>query len=125
MKVKLLVPGKSDSKIVNAAARSFYGDLLNAGVDIYLYQKGFIHAKTLVVDRRLSIIGSANMDYSSFDLNFEANAIIYDEDFGLELTRSFYDDLEGAVKIDTLQWEKRFWLQTLVETTVRLIAPLL
>ncbi|SDZ74287.1 cardiolipin synthase [Arachidicoccus rhizosphaerae] len=125
VKVKLLVPGKSDSRIVNAAARSFYGDLLDVGVDIYLYQKGFIHAKTLVVDRRLSIIGSANMDYRSFDLNFEANAIVYDESFGTELAKSFYDDLEGAVKIDTFQWEQRFWLQKLLEKAVRLIAPLL
>lgn len=125
VKVKLLVPGKSDSRIVNAAARSFYGELLDVGVDIYLYQKGFIHAKTLVADKNLSIIGSANMDYRSFDLNFEANAIIYDESFGAELAKSFYDDLEGAQKLDTFQWEQRFWLQKLLEKTVRLIAPLL
>ena len=125
VKVKLLVPGKSDSKIVNAAARSFYGELLDVGVDIYLYQKGFVHAKTLVADKSLSIIGSANMDYRSFDLNFEANAIVYDEAFGQELAKSFYDDLEGSVKLDTFQWEKRFWLPKLMEKTVRLIAPLL
>jgi len=125
VKVKLLVPGKSDSRIVNAAARSFYGELLDVGVDIYLYQKGFMHAKTLVADKRLSIIGSANMDYRSFDLNFEANAIIYDESFGMELARHFYEDLEGSVKIDHFQWENRFWLQKLLEKTVRLIAPLL
>ncbi|GAB3365224.1 cardiolipin synthase [Arachidicoccus ginsenosidivorans] len=125
VKVKLLVPGKSDSRIVNAAARSFYVELLDVGVDIYLYQKGFIHAKTLVADKSLSIIGSANMDYRSFDLNFEANAIIYDEPFGEELARSFYEDLEGAVKIDNFKWEERFWLQKLLEKTVRLIAPLL
>lgn len=125
IKVKLLVPGKSDSRIVNAAARSFYGELLDVGVDIYLYQKGFIHAKTLVADKSLSIIGSANMDYRSFDLNFEANAIIYDEAFGAELAKSFYEDLEGAVKLDAFQWERRFWLQKLMEKTVRLIAPLL
>jgi len=125
VKVKLLVPGKSDSRIVNAAARSFYAELLDVGVDIYLYQKGFIHAKTLVADKNLSIIGSANMDYRSFDLNFEANAIIYDEAFGAALAKSFNDDLVGAIKLDTFQWEKRFWLQKLLEKTVRLIAPLL
>ena len=125
VKVKLLVPGKSDSKIVNAAARSYYGELLDAGVDIDLYQKGFVHAKTLVADRSLSIVGSANMDYRIFDLNFEANAIIYDEDFGHQLATVFYKDLEGAIKLDAFEWERRFWLQKLLEKTVRLIAPLL
>ena len=73
--VKLLVPGKSDSRIVNAASKDNYNDLLQSGVEIYLYQKGFIHAKTLVADGKLSIIGTANMDYRSFGLNFEVNAI--------------------------------------------------
>lgn len=125
VKVKLLVPGKSDSRIVNAAARSYYGELLDAGVDIYLYQKGFIHAKTVVVDKGLTVIGSANMDYRSFDLNFEANAIIYDEEFGEQMARTFYTDLEGSIKIDAFLWEERHWYLKLLEKTVRLIAPLL
>jgi hypothetical protein len=67
--VKLLVPGKSDSRLVNAAANSYYSDLLNAGVEIYRYQKGFVHAKTLVADGRLAAVGTANLDNRSFDMN--------------------------------------------------------
>src|SRR4030095_6272566 len=63
LSVKLLVPGVSDSKLVNAASKSYYKDLLCAGVDIYMYQKGFVHAKTLVAEGNLSVIGTANMDY--------------------------------------------------------------
>lgn len=125
VKVKLLVPGKSDSLIVNAAAKSYYSELLDAGIEIFRYQKGFVHAKTLVADRELSVIGSANMDYRSFDLNFEANAIIYDVEIGGQLTDVFYNDLKNAKKIDAFKWEQRHWLKKLFGKTVRLIAPLL
>jgi cardiolipin synthase len=76
VKVKLLVPGVSDSKMVAAAARSYYAELMEAGVEIYQYQKGFIHAKTMVSDGQLSVIGTANMDNRSFELNFEVNCVI-------------------------------------------------
>src|SRR5690606_9499874 len=83
--VKLLVPGISDSIIVNAAARSYYDELLDAGVEIYLYKKGFIHSKTMVMDQSVSIVGTANMDYRSFDLNIEVNAVEYDTENGSQL----------------------------------------
>ncbi|MGZ8517753.1 MAG: cardiolipin synthase, partial [Chitinophagaceae bacterium] len=76
LSVKLLVPGSGDSKFVNAASKSNYNELLQAGVEIYLDQKGFVHAKTLVADRKLSIVGTANMDHRSFELNFEVNVIV-------------------------------------------------
>ncbi len=66
---------------MNAASKSNYNDLLQAGVEIYMYQKGFVHAKTLVTDGKLSIVGTANMDHRSFELNFEVNVIVYDEQF--------------------------------------------
>jgi len=123
--VKLLVPGISDSGIVNAAARSYYGDLLNAGVEIYLYRKGFVHAKTMVADRKMAIVGTANMDTRSFDLNFEVNAIVYDEELAGELTSVFYEDLKDAEKIDAEKWQLRPWYKELAEKTARLVSPLL
>ena len=71
VKIKLLAPRVSDSVIVNAAAKSFYAEILDAGVEIYLYKKGFVHAKTVVADGELAIVGSANLDQRSFELNFE------------------------------------------------------
>ncbi len=65
--VKILVPGISDSKMVNAAASAYYTELLQYGAKIYQYNKGFVHAKTMVIDDDLAIIGSANMDYRSFN----------------------------------------------------------
>lgn len=123
--VKLLLPGISDSKFIDLAGRSYYEDLLNAGVEIYLYRKGFMHAKVLVTDSRVSVIGSANMDFRSLELNFEANAIIYDQDFSTQLRDVFYEDLSHAVKIDAEAWRKRPWRIELAEKLARLTSPLL
>lgn len=125
VKVKILVPDKSDSFIVNAAARSFYGDLAKAGVEIYLYKKGFVHAKTLVADRKLAVVGTANMDFRSFDLNFEVNAIIYDNEIAEELATAFYNDIEDATLINAEEWDKRPVYKEMTEKIARLISPLL
>ncbi len=125
LSVKLLVPGKSDSRLVNAASKANYNDLLQAGVEIYLYQKGFIHAKTLVADGKLSVIGTANMDYRSFELNFEVNAIIYDKPFSEKLRSIFFDDLTHASKLDAEDWYKRTFYATISERIARLFSPCL
>ncbi|HMG66272.1 MAG TPA: cardiolipin synthase [Chitinophagaceae bacterium] len=123
--VKLLVPGISDSRIVNAAAHSYYDELLNAGVEIYLYRKGFVHAKTLVADKKIAIVGTANMDHRSFDLNFEVNAIVYDREMACELSNIFYEDIKNADKIDLDKWNNRPRYRQLIEKTARLVSPLL
>lgn len=121
--VKLLVPGISDSSFVNAASKDHYFDLLKAGVEIYQYQKGFVHAKTLVTDGKLSMIGTANMDHRSFELNFEVNAIVYDAAFSKQLRGIFFEDLKEAAKINPDQWFKRAWSNRLLERTARLFSP--
>ena len=123
--VKLLVPGKSDSILVNAAARSHYADLLKSGVEVYFYKKGFLHSKTMVVDRKVSIVGTANMDYRSFDLNFEVNAIIYDADFSEELATIFMDDLKEAERVNPEEWYNRPAHVQLLEKTAGLLSPVL
>lgn len=125
LKVKLLVPGISDSDFVNAAARSYYNDLLGAGVEIYLYNKGFMHAKTMIADRKIAVIGTANMDHRSFDLNFEVNAIVYDEEFAQELYQTFDNDLKHSYQIDPISWENRPVYRKLLDKVARLVSPLL
>ncbi|MEO6812990.1 MAG: cardiolipin synthase [Ginsengibacter sp.] len=125
LSVKLLVPDKSDSILVNAAARSYYDDLLNAGVEIYLYQKGFVHAKTLVADRKVAVVGTANMDFRSFDLNFEVNAIVYDSEIANQLADVFYNDIKFAKRIDEAEWSNRSRIKQLGQKTARLLSPLL
>lgn len=117
--------GISDSLLVNFAARSNYGRLLNAGAEIYLYQKGFVHAKTMVVDKQLVMVGTANMDIRSFDLNFEVNAIVYDAEIANELREAFFEDIKSAVKIDTKKWNERSKMIQLTEKLAGLCSPLL
>lgn len=123
--VRLLVPGISDSFMVNAAAKSYYNELLKAGVKIYLYQKGFVHSKTLVADRCLAIVGTANLDYRSFDLNFEVNAIVYDEEIAEELAFNFEKDMKDSEQIEIDSWLNRPKHVQLIEKIVRLISPML
>lgn len=125
LSVKLLVPGISDSKIVNAASKSNYNDLLEAGVEIYLYKKGFVHAKTMVTDGMLSIIGTANMDNRSFLLNFEVNALIYDKKIAGQMRKQFFEDLEDAKKINKEAWLSRPGYQQLPEKLASLFSPVI
>lgn len=125
VKVKLLVPDKSDSAFVDAASRSYFDEIIRSGVEVYLYQKGFMHAKTLVTDGQLSIIGTANMDHRSFELNFEVNSMIYDSNLSKQLRDAFYDDLKDAVKINPVTWGKRPLYKQLPERIIRLLSPLL
>jgi cardiolipin synthase len=125
VKVKLLVPDVSDLPFVNIAAQAYYEDLLNAGIEIYQYKKGFIHSKSLVIDGSLSIVGTANIDPRSFELNFEVNAVVYDTEFSVKLRNLFFEDLKDSEQIDAKIWLDRPVYRKFGEKLVRLISPLL
>lgn len=122
--VRLLLPDKTDRRLVSLASRSYYQGLIEAGVRIFEYQRGFIHAKTLVVDSWAGTVGSANMDMRSFQLNFELNAFVFDREFCDELAGDFLRDLESAREVlladVTARGPKR-----LLHQTARLLSPLL
>lgn len=123
VEIKLLIPGISDSKMVNTAARAHYTELLQHGVKIYQYEKGFVHAKTMVIDDNLAIVGSANMDYRSFDLNFEVNAMLYSIEIAAELQKAFYEDLIESTEINAAEWLRRPKYIQIWEKLVRLLSP--
>lgn len=123
--VSLMVPLKGDSRIVNLGAESYYEQLLAAGVKIYRYEKGFIHAKTIVVDDRLSIVGTANLDIRSFELNFEVNAVVYGEATAARLTKSFECDLEVSRPMIKQRWEERPVSRKFAEKVARMLSPVL
>lgn len=125
VEVKLLIPGISDSKLVNAAARSYYFELLRHGVRIFEYQKGFVHAKSIVIDDSLVLMGSANMDYRSFDLNFEVNAVFYSKEINAQLQQLFDRDLEDSAEISVEKWLNRPKYIFVWEKFVRLLSPFL
>lgn len=125
VKVKLLVPMRSDSFIIDFAARSYFKDLLRVGVEIHRYTKGMVHAKTMVVDDRIAMVGTANLDIRSFDLNFEVNAVVYDKRVAAELRAAFLHDLTNAERIDPEQWFRRSKWTELGEKVAHLFSPLM
>lgn len=123
--VRLMVPYKSDSAIVGAASRFYFSELLYSGVRIFLYKKGFVHAKTVVADTKLSIVGTANMDIRSFDLNFEIMSVNYGGKFAAELEKLFIDDLKECVEITQEDWSKIGMGKKLIYSIARLISAFL
>lgn len=125
LKVKVIVPQKSDSWIAEYATNSYLESLLEAGVEVYQYTKGFIHAKTMVVDGVFSSVGTANLDYRSFNINFEVNALMYDKNLSQQLTDLFVDDINDCKQLQLDTWRNRSKRTKVIEALARLLAPLL
>ncbi len=97
--VRMMLPEKADMPIVNPAAHSYFETLLRSGVKIYIYKERFIHSKSIVCDDFISVLGSANMDFRSFECNFEINAYMYDMAFALKMKEIFNEDLKNCFEI--------------------------
>ncbi len=121
--VRLLVPQKSDSALVTAAARSYFDELISTGVKVYEYQASMLHSKTLVVDDDVAIVGTANFDNRSFRLNYEVCAIAYGPELNKKLDAQFLTDLKKA-SIVHYQRPQSFWGK-LGDSIARLCSPLL
>jgi len=115
VKVKLLVPGKSDIPIASYAGRAFFSRLLKAGIEIYTYLGEMLHAKTYLFDQSWSIIGSTNLDYQSLRYNDEGNIGILDSAFASKMAGVFEEDLKTSVQIDEETWQQRPLLEKMVE----------
>lgn len=125
IKVEIILPGIIDSKFVQYSARSYVQQLLRNDIDVYFYEKGFIHAKILLIDDLLSMVGTANFDYRSFYQNFEISALIYDKETTLELIDQFEKDKSDSDKLILSKWRKRPVRQKVFESLARLYAPLI
>lgn len=109
IEVRLLVPGKSDIRIARWAARAGYTPLLDSGVQIHEYLPRLLHAKTVVVDGSHALIGTSNIDYRSFFLNYELNLFTQNAALCRQLESRFSEDLQSAEKISVTGWKRRFW----------------
>src|SRR5690606_3039766 len=105
--VKLLVPGISDSYFFNAAARSYYRSLLQAGVECYLCTIAVGNANSMLADAQVAMVCTANMDYRSFDLNFAVNAIVYDNATAGRLSKEIRSDMTESEKLTASEWLNR------------------
>ncbi|MBS4040666.1 MAG: cardiolipin synthase [Flavobacteriales bacterium] len=123
--VRILLPNRPDHYTVFWASRSHFMELLQAGVKIYEYQKGFVHGKMILVDDQMTTIGTANLDIRSFQLNFEVNAFIYDKDLCLEVKESFMKDLSDSKQVNRHDYRKRKLLHRVKESLARIFSPVL
>ena len=123
--VRLMIPRRSDTKSAQMATFSYIDKMLKSGVKVYLYENGFLHSKTLLVDDTLTCFGSANFDFRSFEHNFEINAFVYQEELAVKMREIFLQDINNCKEITYLVWRKRPITERLIESFMRLFAPLL
>lgn len=123
--VRLMIPCKPDHPFVYWATFSYAGELIQAGAKCYIYEHGFLHAKGITVDGMVSSYGTANMDIRSFELNFEVNAVMYDEETTGKLEQAFLDDLPYCREVTWEDYQKRSLLIRIKEQFCRLLSPLL
>ncbi|KAA6328789.1 Major cardiolipin synthase ClsA [termite gut metagenome] len=123
--VRLMIPKRADNWITNLGSHSYVADLLRAGVKVYFYKKGFLHAKLIVSDDKLSTVGSTNIDFRSFEHNFEVNAFLYDTNTALRMKEIFIRDQHQSTQIYLRHWQKRPLRNRVTESFIRLFSPLL
>jgi cardiolipin synthase len=125
VRVVLILPESTDSLFVHAASLTFLGELLRNDIEVHLYQKGMIHSKMMIIDEEICTIGTANMDYRSFDNNAEVNAVFFDRGLAKEVKMQFETDLSESYRLDYLTWKNRSPRVKIVGSMGRVIAPLL
>jgi len=125
VEVNIMIPCKPDHPFVYWATYSYVGDLVMAGAKCYTYDAGFLHAKGMIVDDKAFCYGTANMDIRSFALNFEVNAIVYDEEKAVEMRQYFEKDVENSTLITSEHYAARSLPFRMREQICRLFSPLL
>jgi cardiolipin synthase len=123
--VTLIVPRRNDSRLVGLASRSSYAPLLEAGVRIHEFEGGLLHAKTTVVDRRIALVSSANLDRRSLFLNFEAGLLVYDQNFAAQLRFLQQRYLDSSVEVLAESWATTGARRRIAQNAAALLSPLL
>lgn len=123
--VRLMIPKKADAFITHKGTMSYLDELMKSGVKVYLYRAGFLHSKLWVADDEWASVGSTNLDFRSFEHNFEANAFFYDEKTVCAMKEIFLEDMKKCMTLSQKIWDKRSFKNKIVESVVRLLAPLL
>ena len=121
VRVRLLLPRKTDVMIARWAAHASYARLLEAGVQIYEYLPRVLHAKLVIIDGRWAAIGTANIDYRSFFVNYELNMITADQTLCNELQKEFERDILQSERVYAGRWARRHWLHRLAESSAWLV----
>jgi cardiolipin synthase len=121
--VRLVIPGRPDHRTVYFASRHHIGELLEAGVQVYRYQRGFIHAKTMIVDRELAAVGTLNLDVRSLEINYEVQAFIHHRRTVERLEADFVKDFMDSHLVTREEWASRGLWERLLDSSFRLLSP--
>lgn len=125
VEVELIIPKIGDSTVVQQASLSYLKPLMRRGIKVFLYEKGFIHAKTITIDDELAFIGTVNLDYRSFFINFEITSVIHDKVLLKQMAEQFILDKENSEILTVKKWEERPWYKRAFASICRLLAPIL
>jgi cardiolipin synthase len=120
-----MIPHMPDHPFIYRATQYYAQILFAAGVKIYIYEKGFLHAKTAVMDGKISSVGSANQDFRSYKLNFEVNAFMYDIKVAKQLARIFTTDMADCRLLTQKEIEQQSYWLTIKQRFSRLLSPIL
>ena len=123
--VRIMIPRKTDSRLLQLATFSYVTRCLKAGIKVYTFEPGMLHAKSMTIDDDFTTAGSTNFDFRSFENNFEANLLIYDRDVNAGMREIFFSDLRHCTKLKYSEWKTRPLPQRALESLVRLFAPIL
>ncbi|MDK7224763.1 phospholipase D-like domain-containing protein, partial [Proteus mirabilis] len=119
------VPRSNDSFLVRWASRAFFTEILEAGVKVFQFEDGLLHTKSVMVDGQLSMVGSVNLDMRSLWLNFEITVVIDDECFASDLSIVQYDYIARSTQLTLDEWEKRPFMNRVLERLCYFFSPLL
>lgn len=123
--VRLIIPEKVDSFLTRFASRSYYDDLLDLGVEIYLYRGGLLHTKSIMTDNTMAMFGTVNLDMRSFWLNYEVALFVYEPAFAKNLRKLQQSYIDDSDRLDAEDWRSRPFRNQFLENLFRLVSPLL
>ena len=123
--VRLMLPQRSDSDMLRWASFSYIQECLRSGIKVYLYQKGMLHSKAIIIDDDFATVGSTNFDFRSFEHNFEANMLIYSTDFNKRMKDQFFNDQKDSIRVTPTSWRGRPLHEKALESFMRLFSPIL
>ncbi|MDE6127066.1 MAG: cardiolipin synthase [Muribaculaceae bacterium] len=123
--VRVMLPARSDSDMLRWASNSYVSECLKSGIKVYFYEKGMLHSKVIIVDDDFATVGSANFDFRSFEHNFEANMLVYSNEFNARMKERFLRDQRDCRRANPGKWRDRPLAEKCLESFMRLFAPIL
>ena len=125
VKIKIMVTGVPDKKIPYWIAETYFEELIDVGVKIYRYKAGFLHCKNIIIDEKMSTMGTCNFDMRSFEINYEVNSVFFSKEISQDLKKQFLCDLELCEKFDEARLKKVNFLKRLRNSIFKLISPIM